>query len=508
MDTIQRGVLDDTEQLDFDYITNLRNFSVYSALRGRTVGSWVYNTELQLDQFIGMANNGGRGGNISNGYLTSSSSEFSGAYASLYSNIANVNFLIEQCESMLASGSLNADETVEVERYLGEAHFTRGWDYFWLLDHFTNTNEAATNAENALGLQLVSVYAPTGESSKYPGRSSLKASIDFINEDLDYALNALTNYETNVSDAFCTAGANYLSSYAVQALQARMALVIGDYETAVTKAQAVIDNSNYSLAAGDAYLDMWYDANVDELIFAPFVDKNEISDQQAFSTCQGWNYWWVDPSQCDYIPTEASVYSLAEFEDAEGYLNDIRFYAFLGGQPSPILTESGTTQTYVFWKYPGNEDLDKTTTMYDNTPKPFRLSEQYLILAEAAALIGDTKTTIAQDAISDLVKARLYDDSDFTQINLTGTALLNFIRNERSKELMGEGFRLSDLRRWKQGFNRADEEYTINPVVAANRSINALQVKYADDDYRFVWAIPQSEMNVNPQLAGQQNPGY
>ena len=28
------------------------------------------------------------------------------------------------------------------------------------------------------------------------------------------------------------------------------------------------------------------------------------------------------------------------------------------------------------------------------------------------------------------------------------------------------------------------------------------------NDYRMVWAIPQNEMDVNPQLKGQQNPGY
>ena len=28
------------------------------------------------------------------------------------------------------------------------------------------------------------------------------------------------------------------------------------------------------------------------------------------------------------------------------------------------------------------------------------------------------------------------------------------------------------------------------------------------DDYRFVWPIPVSELNTNPMLAAQQNPGY
>lgn len=503
MDTVQQGVLDDTEPLTFEYATNMRNYVVYSNLRSMSVGSWVYNTELQLDQFIGMSNNGGRGGNIANGFLNSANSEFSSPYQSCYNVISRCNYLIPKCEELI--NGVTEAQAQELKKYVAETKFARAYAYFYLLDHFCNTNDALNNAENSLGLQIVTVYEPTGDTSKYPGRSSLKASIEFIQQDLDDAFTGLSEYESAVSDAQCVAGANYLSSYAVAALQARMSLVIGDYTTAVSKAQYVISNSNYALATGQDYVDMWYDENVNELIFAPYVDANEISDQQSFSTCQGYNYWWADPAQCDYIPTQESVYSLIEYEDEEGYINDVRFVAFLGGEAYILNVEGGQTRTYVFQKYPGNTSLDTGTAMYDNKPKPFRLSEQYLILAEAGILGGQEK--VAQDAITSLVKARLIDPTGFANVTLTGSNLLTYIRSERSKELMGEGFRLSDLRRWQQGFDR-NQPYTINPYVAETLSINGLNVVYANDDYRFVWAIPQAEMNINPHLAGQQNPGY
>ena len=83
------------------------------------------------------------------------------------------------------------------------------------------------------------------------------------------------------------------------------------------------------------------------------------------------------------------------------------------------------------------------------------------------------------------------------------------IRDERAKELIGEGFRISDLRRWGLGFNRQANfgaigmsgvmqivnNYTNNVVLNAN-------------DYRYVWPIPQFEFTVNPNIAGQQNSGY
>lgn len=503
MDTEQQGVIDDTKPLNFEYVTDLRISVVYNNLRSMSVGAWVYNTELQLDQFIGMSNNGGRGGNIANGFLDSSTGEFSGVYESCYAVISRCNFMIPKCEDLLPSAT--ADEVQELEKYIAEAKFTRAYAYFYLLDHYCNTNDAVSNADNSLGLQIVTVYDPTGDTSKYPGRSSLKASIDFIEKDLADAFDGLSKYEATVNDAQCVAGAKYLSSYAVAALQARMALSIGDNETAVKKAQYVIGNSNYQLAEGEDYVNMWYDQDVRELIFAPFVDASEITDQQSFSTCQGYNYWWSDPAQCDYIPTEESVYSLIEYEDAEGYVNDIRFVAFLGGEPYVLNVEGGKSQTYVFQKYPGNPTLDTGTPMYDNTPKPFRLSEQYLILAEAGILSG--AESASREAINTLVHARLIDPSAMPDITLSGSELLAFIRSERSKELMGEGFRLSDLRRWGQGFDR-NQPYKLNPAVAETRSINGLNVVYADNDHRYVWAIPQAEMNINPHLAGQQNPGY
>mgnify|MGYP003391526541 CR=1 FL=1 len=43
----------------------------------------------------------------------------------------------------------------------------------------------------------------------------------------------------------------------------------------------------------------------------------------------------------------------------------------------------------------------------------------------------------------------------------------------------------------------------LTPSVAAGRAM-----KYDKDDHRFTWPMPKTEMDSNPQLKGQQNPGY
>lgn len=97
----------------------------------------------------------------------------------------------------------------------------------------------------------------------------------------------------------------------------------------------------------------------------------------------------------------------------------------------------------------------------------------------------------------------------------TGGSLMNEIIRQRTLELMGEGFRLSDLRRWNMGFTRSadyasctaisgiDKDGIINIITEAG-----LEVSYTPDDHRYTWPIPSKEMDVNPQLKGQQNPGY
>lgn len=64
---------------------------------------------------------------------------------------------------------------------------------------------------------------------------------------------------------------------------------------------------------------------------------------------------------------------------------------------------------------------------------------------------------------------------------------------------------MSDLRRWGVGFTR-DESYPILPALAG--WFLGAEIQYAPNDYRYVWPIPTSEMEITPALKGQQNEGY
>lgn len=126
----------------------------------------------------------------------------------------------------------------------------------------------------------------------------------------------------------------------------------------------------------------------------------------------------------------------------------------------------------------------------------------YLIIAEASA---STDANKANTALNTLRAARI---ADYEEQTYSGQNLVNQVREERTKELIGEGFRISDLRRWNLGFSRStayEDIYEDVPSILIPASMN---VTYEPGYYRLILPIPTGEMETNPQLEGQQNPGY
>ena len=93
--------------------------------------------------------------------------------------------------------------------------------------------------------------------------------------------------------------------------------------------------------------------------------------------------------------------------------------------------------------------------------------------------------------IAELRKARY---STGTSASLTKDNALDIIEEERVKELYMEGFRLQDLKRWHKGFERTPQEQSLS---------NGSSLKVEANDPRFVWPIPQHELespnaNIKP----------
>ena len=120
----------------------------------------------------------------------------------------------------------------------------------------------------------------------------------------------------------------------------------------------------------------------------------------------------------------------------------------------------------------------------------FRLSEVYLIAAEAA--IKNTDPTNARIYLNAIVERA---DPTAT-VDLAGVTL-DRILLERRKEFVAEGHRFFDLVRNKKDIVRTkcDRVWDIT---------TPLEIKY--DYYKILFPIPIDEMQVNTNI--EQNPGY
>jgi hypothetical protein len=138
---------------------------------------------------------------------------------------------------------------------------------------------------------------------------------------------------------------------------------------------------------------------------------------------------------------------------------------------------------------------------YINKIKLFRIAEQYLIAAEAYAYSGDEEK--ANEYLNKLLAAREIAHEELT---LFGDDLKEAIKEERVKELIGEGFRFYDLKRYGQGFARGAAQ---NQALITNAGSTQTELFSATaSDFRWLWPVPQAEIDSNPQIAEQQNPGY
>ena len=120
-----------------------------------------------------------------------------------------------------------------------------------------------------------------------------------------------------------------------------------------------------------------------------------------------------------------------------------------------------------------------------------------MIAAEAAFNMNEE--TDANFYLTQLKTARI---TRYAGRSLSGAALLAAIQDERHRELMGEGFRLADLKRWNMGFTRGDVWDNSDNVIVSNFK----NLHYDADDHRLVWPIPQHEIDANPKV--KQNVGY
>uniref|UniRef100_UPI0040266F3D RagB/SusD family nutrient uptake outer membrane protein n=1 Tax=Alistipes onderdonkii TaxID=328813 RepID=UPI0040266F3D len=452
---------------------------LYSGMKYAFTGAFVYAPDLQTDLYHAVKNFGNFQGAFYHYSVTASEGMANTTWFGLYSYIGNANFLIEGTQKLLAAGTLSSSDAALVRQYYGEACYIRAHMYFNLTQYFCEDYDPGT-APDKMGVPVVTKYEPTGDSSKYPPRGTLSATYEQIVKDLTEAEKSIT--------AAGTPNSPYVTKDVVSALQARVALTMHDYDTAFTKAKSLIDAGTYQLVSDQkTYADSWLNDNLQETIWqAAMTGPSDTGNSFSYFIYNTSGVEGEDNPQ--YIPEDWVL-------DLYDQTNDIRYASYFDTRE---ITTPVVGRMTLLVKYPGNPLLYSAVTNYVNKPKIFRISEMYLIAAEAAANKAG-QDGIASYYLNELRSKRIGNWSDK---EYSGVELMKEIREERVRELFGEGHRMNDLKRWHMGFSRSAGQ---DPDLVQPGANYASCTRPADDPY-FLWPIPTDEIQANPHI--EQNPAY
>jgi hypothetical protein len=270
-----------------------------------------------------------------------------------------------------------------------------------------------------------------------------------------------------------------------------------NYAAALTAAQAVIANPNYSIDPSYRHLFQADNNTSPEIIFA--VPEDGLRTQTYGST----NFLIHASCGGSLIPSDYGVdgcwYGLRlkpqaynNFSTGDGRAS---FFSTGGGTGAAVTTMGSFDDGIKAPKFSNRTSagaVGSNPGFVDTDFPMFRLGDAYLIYAEAAVR---TNTNLAQAlTYVNALRQRAYGDAsgDITSGQLTA----DFILAERGRELLWEGHRRTDLVRFGE-FTGGSYIWAWKGNVVAGTSTLATFDLYP---------IPANELSANPNL--KQNPGY
>jgi len=446
------------------------NTGMYSSMRSYVYGIFMFSTDVQSDLLNASLEYGNRNGAPHRWDFNDDDYTIRDTWAGYYSTLKNINMFLTNASKINTNSQSEANN---LKRYISEAHWFRAYYYLNLALRWSKAYDPATAASD-LSVPIVLEY----DVAARPARSTVKQVYDQILDDL-------TKAKDGLSGVAGSKGANRLSIDAVLALEARVKLYMKDWPGAKAAADAVINKNLYPLVKTPADMkNLWVNDSNEETIFKLFANNSNEQPGQVNSIYLG----YIAASKLyrpDFIPTQ---WIIDLFDNA-----DIRKGVYFKSDSLDIQGAKYRNINLVH-KYEGNPALfTSANTNYAQAQKVLRSAELYLISAEAAYNSGG-------DALTPLNAVRT--SRGLAASNASGAALLQDIKEERTRELAFEGFRLDDLKRWNEPMIRKPAQSL--SIINTGERFNTL-TKSAGDN-KFVWGIPANDMTINSNLV--QNQGW
>ncbi|RWU10904.1 RagB/SusD family nutrient uptake outer membrane protein [Pedobacter chitinilyticus] len=452
-----------------------------------------------------------------------------------YKVIAKCNFILDNIDKV-------KDKTAPAifNRSRAEARFVRAYTYHYLVDNFGD-------------VPLITKVL-TLEEMKVPKNPK--------NEVVDFILKELSEAAPDLEITYTGANVGRATRGAALAIKARTALYNQRWSVAAEAAKAVMDLGVYSLHNNFGTLFSYAGQNSNEIIWAfqylkasrtkthstpnNLVSRNGLgftnkvpsqSLVDVYLCTDGLNidesplfnpstpYQNRDPRLTFTIAVPGSIYYNYQFET---HRDSVKCWNYNTTPATRVdnqdaLNAFATFTGYCWKKYVDLEDrLDRTNSELNIIQ--IRYAEILLIYAEAKNELQQLDQS-AYDAIN---KVRTRPSVNMPPITLgkTEAEFRSLVRKERLYELAMEGFRLSDLRRWRiaekamngnfygrvqRGLVAAapqiDENGLTDYTLVPNRAdMRVVEVRTFNKDRDYLWPIPNIETVTNPLL--KPNPNY
>jgi starch-binding outer membrane protein, SusD/RagB family len=431
-------------------------------------------------------------------------------WQTIYTLINRANVVIDGVRKAPVGGSLT--EAVK-NSYEGEMRFLRAMAHFYLLANFarpfgdnpTAANRGIPYRDKAIvGLVGTDTGLSIDEASKQ-GRNTVAECYDKMLADLDFA-------ETNLPATRASRDVSIIraTKAAAIALKTRIRLHQNNWVAVITEANKLVPATGNLVSPINNY-------RLTDTPMGPFGAGNKNNTESIFS---------IENNNVDNGGVNGAAPAMygASVSGGRGIVgispviwNQPFFPANDFRKSAEMVTQDGATS-------PGrgamfSRKYADATARTDNAPI-IRYAE---VLLNAAEAIARTTTGVDARALALLNAVRnravpagpgRYTFESFT----TNQQLLQAILNERRIEFLAEGMRWLDIHRLATDATVASPKgipakasrtitftnlYTNNPATTFTMQA---AVPYAD--FRFVWPMPIEEINNNPTLRTQQNPGW
>ena len=428
---------------------------------------------------------------------------------------------VQRCNWFLANiGGAPVDDALKL-RTEGEARFIRVYQYFLMAQLYGDvpliTQNISTTAADTV--------------TRTP-----KATVT------QFMLSELAAIAPNLPQSYSGSDVGRITKGAALALKARIELYNQDWADCITDCQAVMQ-LGYSLYP--SYTDLFriqHEDNSEVICDVEYQETINSNGNVGVMPSNGYGGW----ASLDPLSSLVNAYEMSNGktidDPASGYNPN---QPYTNRDPRLTATIVYPSESYPYATGAANfyDPLDNGTADYWNsgnncsvtayTEKKFtavlsdydnlfntgldailiRYAEVLLTDAEAKIESGQIDATVYADlnAVRTRAGMPLVDQTAYNN----QTTLRTLVRRERRVELALEGLRWFDIQRWQIGPQVMAGTVYGSRLGSVNATTGALtltadsikvETRVFDPNKNYLWPIPQSEININPNL--KQNPGY